>query len=225
MRRLERRGAVVFFGGHRMAVVVRSSANRPVGHLLFARRARLPGCSVQPELPRAHLVHIPAKKPHGLCNRPAVVEFVLRSLISASDQGSPEFASYGGGWVGRVVAGAIWAMPDVVLVPRRVTSEPATPTWHGVVGCTLPGGPHKKAPPGAGLNDNINIAMKEAVREAVELLQAKAGVTAAEAYAIASMGVDFRVAEAVDSMLLIYGVVPKKFFKQTPRIGGPSNCT
>jgi acetamidase/formamidase len=51
-------------------------------------------------------------------------------------------------------------------------------------------------------------------------LQAKAGVTAAEAYAIASMGVDFRVAEAVDSMLLIYGVVPKKFFKQNPAYWG-----
>ena len=77
-----------------------------------------------------------------------------------------------------------------------------------------------------GLDVDLNIAMKEAVREAVELLQAKAGVTAAEAYAIASMGVDFRVAEAVDSMLLIYGVVPKKFFKQNPWcIGGPSNCT
>ena len=41
--------------------------------------------------------------------------------------------------------------------------------------------------------------MKQAVRETVELLQAKAGLTAAEAYAVASMGVDFRVAEAVDS--------------------------
>ena len=71
-----------------------------------------------------------------------------------------------------------------------------------------------------GLDVDLNIAMKEAVREAVELLQAKAGVTAAEAYAIASMGVDFRVAEAVDSMLLIYGVVPKKFFKQNSAYWG-----
>jgi acetamidase/formamidase len=61
-----------------------------------------------------------------------------------------------------------------------------------------------------------NVAMKNAVREAIELLQEKAGVTAAEAYAIASMGVDFRVAEAVDSVQLIYGVVPKRFFKQNP---------
>jgi acetamidase/formamidase len=50
----------------------------------------------------------------------------------------------------------------------------------------------------------------------VELLQEKAGLTAAEAYAVASMGVDFRVAEAVDSVQLIYGTIPKKFFKQTP---------
>jgi len=41
-------------------------------------------------------------------------------------------------------------------------------------------------------------------------------VTAAEAYAIASLGVDFRVAEAVDSMLVIYGVIPKRFFKTNP---------
>ena len=61
-----------------------------------------------------------------------------------------------------------------------------------------------------------NVAMKNAVREAIGLLQEKAGVTAAEAYAIASMGVDFRVAEAVDSVQLIYAIVPKKFFKQNP---------
>ena len=59
-----------------------------------------------------------------------------------------------------------------------------------------------------GLDVDLNIAMKEAVRETVALLQAKGGATAAEAYAIASMGVDFRVAEAVDPMLLVYGVVP-----------------
>jgi acetamidase/formamidase len=67
-----------------------------------------------------------------------------------------------------------------------------------------------------GVDVDLNIAMKEAVRETVELLQAKAGVTAAEAYAIASMGIDFRVGEVVDSTQMIYGVVPKKFFKNNP---------
>ncbi len=67
-----------------------------------------------------------------------------------------------------------------------------------------------------GIDLDLNIAMKGAVREAVELLQAKGGVSAAEAYAIASMGVDFRVAEAVDSTQIIYGVVPKKYLKDVP---------
>jgi acetamidase/formamidase len=41
-------------------------------------------------------------------------------------------------------------------------------------------------------------------------------MTAAEAYAVASMGVDFKVAEAVDSVQVIYGTIPKKFVKQNP---------
>jgi acetamidase/formamidase len=67
-----------------------------------------------------------------------------------------------------------------------------------------------------GLDVDLNIAMKNAVRETVELLQEKAGLTAAEAYSVASLGVDFRVAEAVDSVQIIYGTIPKKFFKQNP---------
>jgi acetamidase/formamidase len=67
-----------------------------------------------------------------------------------------------------------------------------------------------------GLDLDLNLAMKTAVRETVELLQEKAGLTAAEAYSVASLGVDFRVAEAVDSVQIIYGTIPKKFFKQNP---------
>jgi hypothetical protein len=33
---------------------------------------------------------------------------------------------------------------------------------------------------------------------------------------VASLGVDFRIAEAVDGVQLIYGTIPKKFFKQNP---------
>jgi acetamidase/formamidase len=65
-----------------------------------------------------------------------------------------------------------------------------------------------------GLDVDLNIAMKNAVRETVELLQEKAGLTAAEAYSVASLGVDFRVGEAVDSVQLIYGTIPKKFLKE-----------
>ena len=67
-----------------------------------------------------------------------------------------------------------------------------------------------------GLDVDLNMAMKTAVRETVELLQEKAGLTAAEAYSVASLGVDFRVAEAVDSVQIIYGTIPKKFFKNNP---------
>jgi acetamidase/formamidase len=67
-----------------------------------------------------------------------------------------------------------------------------------------------------GLDLDLNAAMKIAVRETVELLQEKAGLTAAEAYSVASLGVDFRIAEAVDSVQVIYGTIPKKFFKQNP---------
>ena len=71
-----------------------------------------------------------------------------------------------------------------------------------------------------GLDLDLDVAMKTAVRETVELIQEKAGVSAAEAYAIASMGVDFKVAEAVDSVQLIYGTVPKRLFKEKPAYWG-----
>jgi acetamidase/formamidase len=58
--------------------------------------------------------------------------------------------------------------------------------------------------------------MKIAVREAIELLQDKAGLTAAEAYSVASLAVDFRVAEAVDAVQMVYGAIPKSIFKTNP---------
>jgi acetamidase/formamidase len=67
-----------------------------------------------------------------------------------------------------------------------------------------------------GLDLHLDAAMKKAVQETVELLQEKGHMTAAEAYAVASMGVDFKVAEAVDSVQVIYGTIPKKYFKQNP---------
>jgi hypothetical protein len=34
---------------------------------------------------------------------------------------------------------------------------------------------------------------------------------------VASLGIDFRVGEAVDSVQVIYGVIPKKYFKENPQ--------
>src|SRR5215471_16215642 len=64
-----------------------------------------------------------------------------------------------------------------------------------------------------GMDLNLDVAMREATRETVEFLRQRFGLTAADAYALASIAVDFRVAEAVDSVQVIYGMIPKKLFK------------
>jgi acetamidase/formamidase len=66
-----------------------------------------------------------------------------------------------------------------------------------------------------GIDLDLNVAMREAIREAVEFLQKRFGLTPADAYALTSIAVDFRVAEAVDSTQVIYGTIPKKLFKQS----------
>jgi acetamidase/formamidase len=66
-----------------------------------------------------------------------------------------------------------------------------------------------------GIDLDLNVAMREATREAVEFLQERFGLTPADAYALTSIAVDFRVAEAVDSTQVIYGTIPKKLFKQS----------
>lgn len=63
-----------------------------------------------------------------------------------------------------------------------------------------------------GMDEDLDIALKEAVREAVEFLQRKANVTAAQAYAICSFSVDFRIGEAVNLVKMVYGAIPKKLF-------------
>jgi hypothetical protein len=35
-------------------------------------------------------------------------------------------------------------------------------------------------------------------------------------HALASVAVDFRIAEAVDAVRMVYGMIPKKIFKQNP---------
>lgn len=56
------------------------------------------------------------------------------------------------------------------------------------------------------------MALQEAVREAVEFMQREAHLTAAQAYAIASFKVDFRIGGAVNIVKMEYGAIPKKLF-------------
>jgi acetamidase/formamidase len=67
-----------------------------------------------------------------------------------------------------------------------------------------------------GMDLDLNLAMKNAVQEAVDFLCDKAALSPADAYALASLAVDFRVGEAVDAVQMVYGMVPKKLFKQNP---------
>ena len=66
--------------------------------------------------------------------------------------------------------------------------------------------------PVMGMDQDLDIALKEAVREAVEFVQRHASVTPAEAYAVASFNIDFRIGEAVNLVKMVYGVIPKKLF-------------
>jgi acetamidase/formamidase len=67
-----------------------------------------------------------------------------------------------------------------------------------------------------GMDLDLNVAMRQATRETVNFLREEFGLSVEDAYALASIAVDFRVAEAVDSVQMIYGMIPKKLFKQTP---------
>lgn len=67
-----------------------------------------------------------------------------------------------------------------------------------------------------GMDEDLNLAMKNAVTETVKFLEGR-GLTTAEAYTLSSIGVDFVVGEAVDGVLLVYGAIPKSLFKtKTP---------
>ena len=66
-----------------------------------------------------------------------------------------------------------------------------------------------------GLDLDLNKAMQEAAQETVAFLRDRKGLSAADAYALASVGVDFRVGEAVDAVQMVYGMIPKRLFKQS----------
>ena len=65
-----------------------------------------------------------------------------------------------------------------------------------------------------GMDLDLNVAMRQATRRRSTSCARNCPVE--DAYALASIAVDFRVAEAVDSVQMIYGMIPKKLFKQTP---------
>lgn len=64
-----------------------------------------------------------------------------------------------------------------------------------------------------GMDKDLNAAMKAAVGEAVNFLMQEKSLSAGEAYALASIAVDFRIAESVNLVQVVYGMIPKALFK------------
>ncbi|HET6492552.1 MAG TPA: acetamidase/formamidase family protein [Burkholderiales bacterium] len=65
-----------------------------------------------------------------------------------------------------------------------------------------------------GMAGTLDEALKNAIWETVRFLEGRAGLSRAEAYALCSLAVDFRIGEAVNNILMVYGAIPKKLFKR-----------
>ena len=70
-----------------------------------------------------------------------------------------------------------------------------------------------------GMDRDLDTALKEAVQETVGYLQRERGLSAADAYSLASIGVNFTVGEAVDDVQMVYAAIPKKLFATNPPFG------
>ena len=60
-----------------------------------------------------------------------------------------------------------------------------------------------------GLHEDLDLAARDAVQRAVEVLMAFGGLDTGEAYALASLAVDFEVTQLVDGVKGIHGLIPK----------------
>jgi acetamidase/formamidase len=68
-----------------------------------------------------------------------------------------------------------------------------------------------------GMDRDLDLALKHAVQETVDFLQARGGYSPAEAYALASLHVDFRIGEAVNVVKMVYGAIPKRLVPDAVR--------
>lgn len=65
-----------------------------------------------------------------------------------------------------------------------------------------------------GIDVDLDRAMRIAVQQAVDFLVQEKGLTAADAYTLASIACDFHVAEAVDLTQVVVGKIPKDVFRR-----------
>jgi acetamidase/formamidase len=64
-----------------------------------------------------------------------------------------------------------------------------------------------------GMGTTLDEALREAVREMVIFLRTT-GLREADAYALCSLAVDFRIGEAVNNVQMVYGALPKRVFRK-----------
>ena len=67
-----------------------------------------------------------------------------------------------------------------------------------------------------GMDLDLDVAMRNATQETVKFLMEHKGLSAADAYSLSSIAIDFRIAEVVDAVQVVYGAIPKKIFKTNP---------
>jgi acetamidase/formamidase len=68
-----------------------------------------------------------------------------------------------------------------------------------------------------GIDVDLDTALANSLQEAINFLQANMGLSAADAYTLCSVAVDFEIAEAVNYTKVVHGRIPKKVFKHVPR--------
>jgi acetamidase/formamidase len=68
-----------------------------------------------------------------------------------------------------------------------------------------------------GISTDHNKAIEQALRNALDFLQAEKGLSAADAMAFASLAVDINIAESVDYTNVVMARIPKAFFKNAKR--------
>jgi acetamidase/formamidase len=67
-----------------------------------------------------------------------------------------------------------------------------------------------------GMDVDLDEAARLAIRESVAFLERRAGLSTADAYALTSLSVDFRIGECVNHVKMIYGAIPKRIWGQAP---------
>ena len=65
-----------------------------------------------------------------------------------------------------------------------------------------------------GMATDLDAALRNAVTETARFLRERAGLGDAEAYALCSLAVDFRIGEAVNGVVMVYGMIAKKLIGQ-----------